>query len=962
MPGGDQAANIYGHDNIVVQANGSGIDVTVVHGTPHLRLTHYARRTALAARSGAQTALLSAYRDDVTPLLGRERELAELRAWLDKSDAISLRVLTGGAGRGKTRLARELACAVMPEWLGGFLTTGELARFRHDGRTEEWRWDKPALILIDYPASRVEALKDWLKEMVDADLDGRPKLRLLLLERQAQREIGWLADLIGRGEDEESLAKAGWLDPPKPVELEPLEGLAHRRELFATLLKRADPAMAAPEIGADGEFDRALGERKWGGDPLFLMMAGLVAAKAGVSKALSLSRADLALNMADVELKRIGRFGAAGGDDGKVSAEGRCLRRTAALATLTQGGTAAEARALAQGECAAMAAAVDLDAVVRALGEALPPIEAGRAVGPILPDIVGEAALLRVFGDGGEGVRGGVEALPRILAAARGAVKGASATLVRTAQDFAAAGRLEPIRWLEAWAEAPETEPGVLMQIADALPEQTLALRETAARLHGRICAYLTGLEVASPSPEVEALRAAALNNLGNCLSDLGRREEALAATGEAVEIRRRLAADRPDAFLPNLAMSLNNLGNRLSDLGRREEALAAAGGAVEIRRCLAADRPDAFLPVLAASLNNLGNCLNDLGRREEALAAAGEAVEIYRRLAADGLDAFLPDLAMSLNNLGAFLSVLGRREEALAAAGEAVEIYRRLAADRPDAFLPDLAASLNNLGNRLSDLGRRKEALAAAGEAVEIYRSLAAERPDAFLPVLAASLNNLGNRLNKLGRREEALAAAGEAVEIRRRLAADRPDAFLPNLAMSLNNLGNRLSDLGRREEALAAAGETVEIYRRLAADRPDAFMPVLATSLNNLGAFLGDLGRREEALAAAGEAVEIRRRLAADRPDAFLPDLAGSLGTLGNCLEALGRMEDACDAIREAVETLAPAFLKLPLAHGRWMFMMRQQYLARCEALDRPPDAALLAPIDAALQTLQDPNPEPP
>jgi hypothetical protein len=44
------------------------------------------------------------------------------------------------------------------------------------------------------------------------------------------------------------------------------------------------------------------------------------------------------------------------------------------------------------------------------------------------------------------------------------------------------------------------------------------------------------------------------LNNLGAMLSNLGRREEALAATQEAVDIRRRLAQTRPDAFLPDLA------------------------------------------------------------------------------------------------------------------------------------------------------------------------------------------------------------------------------------------------------------------------------------------------------------------------------------------------------------------------------------------------------------------------
>ncbi len=86
------------------------------------------------------------------------------------------------------------------------------------------------------------------------------------------------------------------------------------------------------------------------------------------------------------------------------------------------------------------------------------------------------------------------------------------------------------------------------------------------------------------------------------------------------------LAAARPEAFTPDLAMSLNNLANGLSELGRREEALAVAQEAVQIRRALAAARPEAFTHYLAGSLNNLANRLSELGRREEALAAAEEA------------------------------------------------------------------------------------------------------------------------------------------------------------------------------------------------------------------------------------------------------------------------------------------------------------------------------------------------
>jgi tetratricopeptide (TPR) repeat protein len=102
------------------------------------------------------------------------------------------------------------------------------------------------------------------------------------------------------------------------------------------------------------------------------------------------------------------------------------------------------------------------------------------------------------------------------------------------------------------------------------------------------------------------------------------------------VDLYRRLAQARPDAFIPSpdLAASLNNIGGDLSNLGRREEALAASQESVDIRRRLTQARPDAFLPNLAMSLNNLGAMLSNLGRREEALAASQEAVDLYRRLA----------------------------------------------------------------------------------------------------------------------------------------------------------------------------------------------------------------------------------------------------------------------------------------------------------------------------------------
>ena len=185
---------------------------------------------------------------------------------------------------------------------------------------------------------------------------------------------------------------------------------------------------------------------------------------------------------------------------------------------------------------------------------------------------------------------------------------------------------------------------------------------------------------------------------LGLVLRGLGRREEALAATKEAVEIYRKLAEKNPEAFLPDLATSLNNLGLILRELGRREEALAATKEAVEIRRKLAEKNPEAFLPNLAGSLNNLGAMLRELGRREEALAATKDAVEIRRKLAEKNPEAFLPDLARSLVLQGVILGALGQKEAGCASLQEALLILAPFFGRYPEAFGPLVSRIIEDL------------------------------------------------------------------------------------------------------------------------------------------------------------------------------------------------------------------------------------------------------------------------
>ena len=103
----------------------------------------------------------------------------------------------------------------------------------------------------------------------------------------------------------------------------------------------------------------------------------------------------------------------------------------------------------------------------------------------------------------------------------------------------------------------------------------------------------------------------------------------------------RQLAAARPDAFLPDLAMSLNNQSNCLADLGRREDALAAVEELATAYRQLAAARPHVFSVRLISSRDVFATLLELLGREsdaDQARAESGSASVINSWSSADAL------------------------------------------------------------------------------------------------------------------------------------------------------------------------------------------------------------------------------------------------------------------------------------------------------------------------------------
>ena len=839
-----QTTNAAGNGNYIIQIQGDGN--SVVTGLPHLALT---RRRGIASHIATDPATGKPRESDVIrpftrsiDMVGREKELADLRVWLNKETPISVRVLTGNAGHGKTRLALELIEEVVPQgWRAGFLTRAELKRFREQRDLAGWGWNSPTLAVVDHASGSARDLHAWLKELENshvwdnAEAPNRRPLRLLLLERQAARGSGWWAAVFGFGDAAAVMEKLA--DPNEPVALRPLDDAKQRRAILTKTLARLGSTVTLPAPGDDADFDRRLAELTWAGVPLLLLLAGVTVAREGLGHVLAMAPQDLVLNVARTELERILRVV----ESQSVSQSlAPLVKHVAAVVTLRQGLTAEATREMIEQECGELGynlpngSAALRDAFAMAL-----PSDAG-GIAAIEPDMVGEALLLDVWKEDN------VQALPAIARAYAADPDAVAKTVVRTCQDYVIRGHRHPLNWLEK-IRADSTDLYALIHLSNAMPTSTVELREIATELDKAVVAKVYPPVGTLIDLNQFTIIADSLYNLSHRFSALGQRDDALDTMEEAVSLYRELSRMHPDSGRPKLAISLGDLSTCFSGLGQRGKAIAASKEAVVISRELVAVRPEAFHPTLATCLNTRSVCLHDFGRQEEALNAIEEAVVIRRDLVTVDADTFRPELARSLLNLSTYLSSLGRREEALAASEEAAAIGRDLAVVNPDAFRPNLVVYLNNLSNHLSKFGRHDQALAVIKDAVALGRDLTATSPDAFRPDLARSLANLSNRFFELGRRDEGLAAIEEAVALYRDLTTIHPDTFHPDLAKSLNNLSRLFLDLGRQEEAFESIEEAVATLRELFLVQPMAFEQLMDLLISNYLELCKDTGREE-------------------------------------------------------------------------------------------------------------------
>ncbi|MEO3887147.1 tetratricopeptide repeat protein [Nonomuraea sp. B5E05] len=855
-------------------------------------------------------------RHAVVPFLGREEELARLRAWAAEPAPLSIAVLTGRAGTGKSRLAGELCAELAGSgWDAGLLPLDTL----HDldpepdttprpnadpepdvdagcaavGGRVSAALDavRPTLLVVEHPEPSAPLVGELIRRL--AKHGRNPRVRLLLVAREPG-EPGWWRRL--------DTAAGGWLRRLNTTTIQlntsPLT-LPERTEHARAAMKAFAPsraALPAPPHLDDPEY----------GLPLHVHLAALMRLRDEGEHA----RGGLLERFVARELEEWTPAWPAGHQqvDGVtarqvVTVDAATARQAVAVVTLTAPAPVELPGLLAAvpGLRDAASSGPGLDGPVHDVvawlrrilpgGERLVP----RLV-PLGPDLVAEQLL------------SGTEDLESLVLAVHDLDGRTTRHLVRMLDILRVCAGRERVR--SALRTLVTARAGGLVEEAVTHPGTRL----------GDLVNAVLGLFPAEPEVMAGLPVRAGRDRLGL---------RALDVTLSELAVHRHRARGERTA----LAEALSTVSGRLAAAGRVGEAVAAAAEAVEIH---AAAPPYEEAAGRAEALFDLGACLLLAGEAGSALKPTQEAAARFRLLAEHD-PRHADEAARAHHNLACALLETGRL-------GEAVRAYGAAGGD--GEFAGHLAALLSVPAARHPDTTGTTRAGTATDAVAAPAPLMRFDGPDpAAVPELAACLaraataavehvapasRDVAHRLRLLAawleardKPADALVPAGEAVVRLRGLAAEEPGlrSMLAETASMLAGLHARLDDL---DAAARSAAEAVRNLRALVALDPGGHRARLAGQLLVLGELLLADDRPEAALGPLQEVMCV----AAEQHTATR---ANARRLLGLCLDELGRTADGAAQLEVAAE-----LYDLAGGHARQAAAVR----ARLERMRTAPD----------------------
>jgi tetratricopeptide (TPR) repeat protein len=319
--------------------------------------------------------------------------------------------------------------------------------------------------------------------------------------------------------------------------------------------------------------------------------------------------------------------------------------------------------------------------------------------------------------------------------------------------------------WTEEFQDVASGSIAVRSEYISALSQQAVLLALTGNPTRAeQVSAGVLDLvrQITSrDSNERHRLLADVVTNHALRLYELGRTEDALKLSSEAVDLRRLTNRPRDSHDWLGFAQSLDNHALYLASLNEHQRAVGFCAEAVAIcREHVLPQGTKIANPEVALMLGHLGDRLADADRLEEALVAYDDAVGAYRNVV-DRQEHYGHYLAVVLGDHSSVLVRLGRFEEALQKARES----RRLLtpSDSTERHLKDVAYAINAEAGALAGLVRHNEALKAYAEAVDFYKILTMHNRKRYLNHLLHAFRELIAVAGRAGMTDRAETAARE-------------------------------------------------------------------------------------------------------------------------------------------------------------------------------------------------------
>ncbi len=496
------------------------------------------------------------------------------------------------------------------------------------------------------------------------------------------------------------------------------------------------------------------------------------------------------------------------------------------------------------------------------------------------------------------------------------------------------------IRALELLDQDAESHPLACQRVA--LTFELCAETSMSTHLELAINDLGTQLCAAQRSGEPPVLSRASREQLSEALSilqdacALRNRPRSVDALGEAIGALQRIARLPALSIDPALIRAAAELITRSQAIGRHQDAADVLAGFIPpLQQLIEGSAPR--WPTQSSLLCNLALLHLIEDRTDRAEVAATEAVAV-----ADARSAQAPiDHLSALHVLALVRDV---REESCVAGilQNAVGILAALADDKPELFCPCLAAAQDAIGRWGSGEMRRDGLLQAAITLGHLHD----QRPDLYAPFLGISLHNLGAKLRILGAESAAVDATLDAVASYRRQARLSGETFLPDLTSALSNLGVMLAASARLPEAMTLTRKAIgvswggvpqealarmpRVESLLTRTSPDPISRPASLALRarlqvaptrrrpyflwSLSLLAGELGREHEDEEISASISRIWRQHHTD-PLELRPQLALALHNLGSVLGLAGHLEDAAQAIDGAAAVLRTLSAEQPV-----------------------------------------------